>query len=60
MSKNWIAGAIKHSGSLHKTLGVPMGSKIPHAALAKAAHSPNQTTARRARLAMTLGHMRSK
>lgn len=27
--KNWIAGAIKHPGALHKQLGVPAGKDIP-------------------------------
>ena len=26
---NWIAGAIKHPGALHRSLGVPQGKKIP-------------------------------
>lgn len=36
MAKNWIAGAIKHPGALHKDLGVPMGKKIPEGKLEKA------------------------
>ena len=54
MSKNWIAGAIKHPGALHKQLGVPEGEKIPASKLSKAAHSDNPTLAKRANLAMTL------
>ena len=50
----WIAGAIKHPGALHKTLGVPMGKKIPAKKLAAAAKSSNPTTRRRAALAKTL------
>jgi hypothetical protein len=50
----WIQGAIKHPGALHRTLGVPQGKKIPAAKLAKAAHSSNPTTRRRAALAKTL------
>lgn len=53
----WIAGAIKHPGALHKALGVPEGQKIPAKKLAKAAHSDNPTTRRRAVLAKTLGKM---
>ena len=34
---NWIKGAIKHPGALHKELGVPEGKKIPAKKLAKAA-----------------------
>lgn len=26
---NWIKGAIKHPGALHRQLGVPQGEKIP-------------------------------
>lgn len=52
--KNWIAGAIKHKGALHKSLGVPQGDTIPSGKLKKAAHSDNPTLAKRANLAMTL------
>lgn len=52
--KNWIAGAIKHSGALHKSLKVPKGKPIPASKLKKAEHSKNPTTAKRARLAETL------
>lgn len=51
---NWIAGAIKHPGALHKELGVPEGKKIPAKKLAKASHSSNPTLRRRANLAKTL------
>jgi hypothetical protein len=54
MSKNWIAGAIKHPGALHKSLGVPAGEKIPEKKLVKAEHSDNPTLAKRANLAETL------
>ena len=51
--KNWIKGAIKHKGALHKELGVPEGKKIPEKELEKAAHASGKE-GRRARLAMTL------
>lgn len=51
---NWIAGAIKHPGALHKELGVPEGKKIPAKRLEKAEHSDNPKLAKRARLAETL------
>lgn len=51
---NWIQGAIKHPGALHRSLGVPIGTRIPASKLAKAAHSKNPTTRRRAALARTL------
>jgi hypothetical protein len=53
VAKNWIAGAIKHPGALHKQLGVPKGKKIPAGKLAKAAKAGG-TLGRRARLAETL------
>jgi hypothetical protein len=51
---NWIAGAVKHKGALHRQLGVPEGEKIPESKLKKAANSDNPTLSRRARLAETL------
>jgi len=51
---NWIAGAIKHKGALHRELGVPEGEKIPAKKLEKASHSSNPTLAKRANLAKTL------
>ncbi len=53
-NKNWISGAIKHPGSLRKSLGVKKGDKIPEAKLVKAEHSKNPTTRKRAILANTL------
>ena len=53
---NWIAGAIKHPGALHKELHVPAGQKIPANKLAKASHSTNPTERKRAILAKTLSH----
>jgi hypothetical protein len=54
MAKNWIAGAIKHPGALHRSLHVPQGETIPTGKLNKAAHSENPTMAKRANLAKTL------
>lgn len=54
---NWIKGAIKHPGALHKSLGVPQGEKIPAAKIDKAANSSNPTLAKRANLAKTLKGM---
>ena len=50
---NWIKGAIKHPGALHKELGVPQGKKIPASKLAKAAKAGG-VEGKRARLAETL------
>lgn len=58
-TKNWIAGAIKHPGALHKALGVPKGEKIPAKKLAKAAKSSGKI-GKQARLAETLKGMKKK
>jgi hypothetical protein len=52
-TKNWIAGAIKKPGALHKQMGVPQGQKIPAKKLASAAKAPGKL-GQRARLAQTL------
>ena len=51
---NWIKGAIKHPGALHKELGVPKGVKIPEKKLKAAEHSKNPLERKRANLAETL------
>ncbi len=53
MAKNWIAGAIRKPGALHKQLGVPQGKKIPAKKLAAAAEKGGKL-GKRARLAETL------
>jgi len=50
---NWIKGAIKKPGALHRDLGVPAGKTIPVAKLEKAEHLGGKV-GRRARLAETL------
>ena len=54
--KKWIQKAIKvkEKGALHKTLGIPVGQKIPMAKLKQALRSPDLTTRRRAQLAVNL------
>jgi hypothetical protein len=52
-SKNWISGAIKHPGALHRELGVAQGKKIPAKKLAKAAKAGGKL-GQRARFAETL------
>jgi hypothetical protein len=59
MSKNFIKGAIKHPGALHRELGVPQGQKIPAKKLAKAAGSGG-ILGRRARFAQELKGFNSK
>ncbi|HNC11724.1 MAG TPA: hypothetical protein PLF59_08125 [Cyclobacteriaceae bacterium] len=58
--KNWIAGAIKKTGSLRKSLGVKKGQTIPAKKLAKAMKSKNPTTRKRAALAKTLSKLMKK
>ena len=57
--KNWIAGAIKKPGALHKELGVPAGKTIPKKKLAAAAKKPG-VEGKRARLAETLSKLSKK
>ncbi len=58
--KNWIAGAIKKPGALHKELGVKKGEKIPESKLKKAEHSKNPKLKKRAVLAETLKGFKKK
>ena len=51
--KNWIAGAVKNKGALHKKLGIPEGKKIPTSKL-KSAEKKGGTIAKEAHLAETL------
>jgi hypothetical protein len=50
---NWIAGAIKRPGALHKKLGVPQGQKIPAKKL-NAAAGKGGLLGKEANLAKTL------
>lgn len=59
MAKNWIAGATKNKGGLHRSLGVPAGKKIPASKVAAAAKKGGKV-GKEARLAETLGKMRKK
>lgn len=56
---NWIQGAIKHKGTLRKSLHAKEGKKIPVSQLKTAAKKKGKTGAR-ARLALTLRKLRSK
>ena len=51
--ENWIAKATKNKGGLHRSLGIPMGTKIPAAKLSAAA-SKGGKVGKQARLAKTL------
>jgi hypothetical protein len=62
---DWISGAVRHQGALHRALGIPEDQKIPKAKLEEALHSRNPHVARMARLAVTLsglnhGHRREQ
>jgi len=57
MMANWIKGAIKHPGGLHKALGVPQGEKIPAKKVAAALKSHSEHIRRMANLAKTLSKM---
>jgi hypothetical protein len=59
MAKNWIAGATKNKGALHRNLGVPEGQKIPAGKIAAAAKQPGKI-GKEARLAQTLKGLRKK
>jgi hypothetical protein len=56
---NWIKGAIKHPGALHKEMGVPEGKKIPEKRLESAAKKGGKL-GQRARLAETLKGMHKR
>ena len=51
--KNWIQGAVKKPGALHKDLGIPAGKPIPTGLLAEAAKKPGKV-GQRARFAETM------
>lgn len=55
-NSHWIASAEldKHKGALHRSLGIPTGTKIPLAKLKSAAAGGDTKLARRARLALTM------
>lgn len=57
--KNWIKGAIKHPGALHRQLGIKAGNKIPASTLKRAAGKGGKLGSR-ARLAETLKGMKHK
>jgi hypothetical protein len=58
--RNFIKGAIKHPGALHRALGVPQGQTIPPAKVAAAAASDNPDLRRKAQFARTLGKLSKK
>lgn len=59
MAKNFIKGAIKKPGQLHRDLGVAQGKKIPASKVAAAAAKGGKV-GQRARFAQTLSKLRKK
>ncbi len=59
MARNWIQGAVKKPGQLHKDLGVPQGQDIPAATLEKAAQKSGKV-GQRARFAETMKGIRTR
>ncbi len=59
MAKNFIKGAIKHPGALHKELHVPMSKNIPAKKLRQAAVAKGME-GKRARFAEELEGFRKK
>jgi len=57
MAKNWIKGATKNKGGLHRSLGIPEGQKIPEGKIAAAAKRGGRV-GKQAKLAQTLKGMR--
>lgn len=56
MAKNWIAGATKNRGGLHRSLGIAQGKGIPKKKVAAAAKKGGKV-GKQARLAETLAGM---
>lgn len=57
--KNWIQGAVKKPGQLHKDLGVAQGKKIPAGKLQAVAKKGGKV-GQRARFAMNMKHIKGK
>lgn len=60
MAKNWVKGAVKRPGALHRELGIPQDQTIPAKKLVKAEHSSNPRERKQANLAKTLGKMHKR
>jgi hypothetical protein len=56
---NWIKGAVKRPGQLHRDLGVPQGQKIGAEKIEEAAEQGGKT-GQRARFALVLRGLRGK
>jgi hypothetical protein len=51
---NWIKGAVRNKGALHRALGIPEDKPIPKSKLEEAKHSKDPHIRRMAHLAETL------
>lgn len=58
--KNWMAGAVKHPGALHRALHVPAGQKISAKKMASAASSDDPRVRKMASLARTFARYRPR
>lgn len=58
--KNWIAGAVKNKGALHRATGTPEGEKISAKKMAKAAKSKSPKVRKEVALAKTLKGFKKK
>ena len=54
---NWIAGATRNKGGLHRTLGIPQSKKIPRYLIEQEAKTKGRG-GKQARLALTLEGLR--
>ena len=55
---DWMKGAVKHPGALHRELGVPMGKKISQDKLEAAENSRSPNIRKQAQLAETFKKFR--
>ena len=55
--ENWIAKATKNKGGLHRSLGIPLGTKIPGPKITAAVKKGGKV-GRQAKLAQTLAKIR--
>lgn len=57
MSANWMAGAVKRPGQLHRDLGIKQGERIPPEMVRSAASKPGKL-GQRARFALAAAKVR--
>lgn len=59
MSYGWIRKATRNKGGLHRSLGVPLGKRIPKGLIRSAAKRGGRV-GKQARLALTLARLRHR